>query len=184
MGILNLFKRAAGPPHDDDAATDNAVAAINGRLQAQVNGSAGSLGPELLLPFLRSRSAVARQRLLDRTIGVQTARIAPIRSIGSDLAVDLFADHMSTDVGIDPQQLRDLDLDPAQAIERATANLRERSKADWTTLGPGVFVSGSSDGYALLTAAAAADDCRPAGERRPGRDGARAVHAPRDRRRR
>jgi len=148
MGILNLFKRAARPPHDDTAATANAVAAINGRLQAQVNGSAGSLGPELLLPFLRSRSAVARQRLLDRTIGVQTARIAPICAIGSDLAVNLFADHMGSDIGIDPQQLRDLNLDPAQALERATANLRERAKADWTTLGPGVFVSGSSDGYA------------------------------------
>lgn len=148
MGILNLFKRAARPTYDAAAATGDAAGATNGQPQARLNASTTSVGRNLLLPFLRSRSALAKQQLLDRIIGTQTVSIAPIRSIGSDLVIDLFADHMGSDAVIEPQQLRDLNLEPAQALELATANLHERPNADFTTLGPGVFVSGSSDGYA------------------------------------
>jgi len=148
MGILSLFKRAARPPHDAIAATDEAVAAINGKIEARLTAAATTLHPDLLLPFLRSRATLERQQLVDRIMGTQTARVAPIRAIGSDLAIDLFADQMGSDIVIEPQQLRDLGLEPPQALERAIANLRERPKADFTTLGPGVFVSRADDGYA------------------------------------
>lgn len=148
MGILSLFKRAARPMPDAAPANGDAVAAIDGRLRAQVHASAASLGPELLLPFLRNRSSLARQQLLDRIMGTQTMRLAPIRSIGSDLAVDLFVDHMGSDIAVEPQQLRDLGLEPGPALELATANLQKRSDGSFTTLGPGVFVSGWNDGHA------------------------------------
>jgi hypothetical protein len=148
MGILNLFKRAARPTHEAAAVTTDAVGAINGQLQARLTARAASVGPNLLLPFLRSRSAVARQQLLDQITGAQTAGMAPIRAIGGDLLIDLFADHMGCDIAIEPQHLRDLNLEPAPALELATANLQERSDAEYTTLGPGVFVSGCKDGYA------------------------------------
>jgi hypothetical protein len=148
MGILSLFKRAARPTHDAASANGDAVTAIDGRLRAQVHASAASLGPDLLLPFLRSRSALARQQLLDRIMGTQTMRLAPIRSIGSDLAIDLFADHMGSDIVVELQHLRGLGLEPAPALALATANLQKRSEGSFTTLGPGVFVSGWNDGYA------------------------------------
>jgi hypothetical protein len=148
MGILNLFRRAARPTHQAAAAVAEPLAAINGQLHAAVNGTAAAIGPEHLLPFLRSRSALAKQQLLDQIMGTTTATTAPISAIGSDLVIDLFADQMGADVVIEPQQLRDLDLEPARALALATANLLERSRADFTTLGPGVFVADSSDGYA------------------------------------
>jgi hypothetical protein len=148
MGILNLFKRAARPTHEAAAATGEGLAAINGQLQARLSASVAAIGPELLLPCLRSRSALARQQLLDQITGTPTATAAPIRRIGGDLAIDLLADQMGSDIAIEPQQLRDLNLEPAQALEVATVNLLERSTADFTTLGPGVFVSDSNDGHA------------------------------------
>jgi hypothetical protein len=148
MGILNLFRRAARPTHEAAAAAGEGLAAINGQLHTRLTSSAATVGPEHLLPFLRSRSALAKQQLLDQIIGTTTATVAPVRAIGGDLVVDLFAEQTGCDVVIEPQQLRDLDLDPARALELATANLLERSKADFTTLGPGVFISDSTDGYA------------------------------------
>jgi hypothetical protein len=147
MGILNLFRRAARPTHEAAVATGEGLAAINGHLQARLSAPV-AIGPELLLPFLRSRSALARQRLLDQIMGTPTTDAAPIRAIGSDLAVDLFADQMGSDIVIEPQQLRDHNLEPARAFELAMANLLDRSTADFTTLGPGVFISDSNDGHA------------------------------------
>jgi hypothetical protein len=148
MGILSLFKRAARPTHDATPSNGAAVAGVDGRLRAQVHASTASLAPDLLLPFLRGRSALARQQLLDGIMGTQTSRLAPIRSIGSDLAVDLFADCMGSDIVVEPQQLRDLGLEPGPALALATANLEKRSEGSFTTLGPGVFVSGWNDGCA------------------------------------
>jgi hypothetical protein len=148
MGILNLFRRAARPTHEAAAATGEGLAAINGRLHARLNATAVAIGPEHLRPFLRSRSALAKQQLLEQIMGTTTATIAPLSAIGGDLVVDLFADQMGCDVVIEPQQLRDLNLDPARALELATANLLERSTTEFTTLGPGVFVAGSTDSCA------------------------------------
>jgi hypothetical protein len=147
MGILNLFRRAARPTHEAAAATGEGLAAINGQLHTRLTASATAIGPEHLLPFLRSRSSLAKQRLLDQIMDT-TAATAPLGVIGSDLVVDLFADQMGCDVVIEPQQLRDLNIEPAQVLPLATANLLERSKGDFTTLGPGVFVSDPADGHA------------------------------------
>ena len=147
MGILNLFRRAARPTHEAVAATCDGPAAINGQLHAKLNADATFIGPEHLRPFLRSRSSLARQQLLDQIMGT-TMAAAPTRAIGSDLTIDVFADHMGADIVVEPLKLRDLDLDPVQALEVATANLRERSTAEFTTLGPGVFVADPNDGYA------------------------------------
>jgi hypothetical protein len=148
MGILNLFRRAARPTHEAAAATGDGLAAINGQLHARLRTSAMAIGSEHLLPFLRSRSSLAKQLLLDQIMDTTTAPAAPIRTIGSDVIVDLFADQIGCDVVIEPQQLRDLDLEPELALELATANLLERSTGDFTTLGPGVFVSDPADGHA------------------------------------
>jgi hypothetical protein len=65
MGILNLFRRAA-PPHDGIAATIEAASAIAGLGQAAPNGGYDPVDPQQLIPCLRSRAALALQRLVDR----------------------------------------------------------------------------------------------------------------------
>jgi hypothetical protein len=137
MGILNLFRRAAQP----------AGAAPDGSVRVRPTGSATAAGPELLLPVLRSRWAVAMQQLADSIRGVDEGHVDALGLVGSDLAIDLCADNGGSPAIIAPEQLRQLGLDRTEALDLAAANLRRRSDANFTALGPGVFVSGWGDGY-------------------------------------
>jgi hypothetical protein len=140
MGILSLFKRAPRSAHD-------AITTIAGDgFPIGEPAPADPIARERLLPFLRSRSALAMQRLIDRIDGTDKARPETLRAVGSDLVLDLLADTLGAPSPVDPQQLRDLGLDPAEAVALATANLRRRSEPSFTTLGPGVFVSAWRDG--------------------------------------
>jgi hypothetical protein len=147
MRILNLFRRAARP-HDAMTAAVDAVGAVDFPGTTEPNDACDSVDPERLMPFLRSRAALALQRVVDRIADAVAGPSDVIRALGADLVVDLFSDGSGPGILVDSRRLHGLGLDRAQALERASANLRRRGESQFTTLGPGVFVLDCKDGYA------------------------------------